>query len=97
MKNSFRVYGVKEPNTLTSEIDRSVEEITLNGFTIVDEVLSPTQIQEAASRLETIYDLQVSEIGGAENLSRINYELIARCLLAYYDYFLAAAAYAKIV
>src|SRR5712671_4200707 len=97
MKNSFSVYGVKESNTLACEIDRNIEEITVNGFTIVDDVLSPTQRQEAASRIDAIYDLQVSEIGGAENLRRINDELVARCLLAYDDYFLAAATNAKIL
>ena len=97
MKNNFRVYGVKESNTLACEVDRNLEEITVNGFTIVDDVLSPTERQEAASKIDAIYDLQVSEIGGAENLSRIDDELVARCLLAYDDYFLAVATNAKIL
>ncbi len=59
--------------------------------------LSPTERQEAASKIDAIYDLQVSEIGGAENLSRIDDELVARCLLAYDDYFLAVATNAKIL
>jgi ectoine hydroxylase-related dioxygenase (phytanoyl-CoA dioxygenase family) len=97
MKDNFRVYGVKESNTLAGEIDRNLEEIAVNGFTVVADVLSPTELQEAATRIDAVYHLQVDEIGGAETLSRINDELVARCLLAYDDYFLAVATNAKIL
>jgi ectoine hydroxylase-related dioxygenase (phytanoyl-CoA dioxygenase family) len=97
MKNRFSSYGVREAHSLASDLDRNLEEIAVNGFTILEDVLSPSQLDESARRIDSIYDKQSAEIGGANNLKRINDELIARCLLAYDDYFLELATNAKIL
>ena len=41
----FRSYGVRVMTELTSDIDRSVEEIQLSGFSIVPTVLSQSDLE----------------------------------------------------
>ncbi|HJP94999.1 MAG TPA: phytanoyl-CoA dioxygenase family protein [Pyrinomonadaceae bacterium] len=94
---TFRFYGIKETNTATSEVDRHVEEISISGFTVVTGVIDESELPEVRRRVDQVYEKQLNEIGGAENLRQINDELIARCLLAYDDYFLTVATSAKII
>lgn len=93
----FRFYGIKESNTAASEIDRHVEEISVSGFTVVPGVIDESELPEAHRRVDSVYEKQASEIGGAQNLRAINDETIARCLLAYDDYFLKLATAPKIM
>jgi ectoine hydroxylase-related dioxygenase (phytanoyl-CoA dioxygenase family) len=94
---SFQAYGVKETTSVASELDRNLEEIAVNGFTIVEDVLDASQLGEAARRIDAVYEAQAAEVGGADNLRRINDEMIARCMLAYDEFFLGLATNAKIV
>src|SRR5438034_2918457 len=96
MTDNFQAYGVKEGTYIASDLDRNLEEITINGFTIVEGVLGVSELPEAARRIDSVYEVQANQIGGAENLRNINDELIARCLLAYDDYFLEVAMNAKV-
>ena len=93
----FRFYGIKETNTATSEVDRYVEEISVSGFTVVSGVVAESELPEVHRRVDNVYEKQVSEIGGGQNLQAINDETIARCLLAYDDYFLKLATAPKII
>lgn len=93
----FRFYGIKETNTAASEIDRHVEEISVSGFTVVPGVIDESELPEAHRRVDSVYERQASEVGGAQNLRAINDETIARCLLAYDDYFLKLAIAPKIL
>jgi ectoine hydroxylase-related dioxygenase (phytanoyl-CoA dioxygenase family) len=93
----FRFYGIKETNTATSEVDRYIEEISVSGFTVVSGVVAESELPEVHRRVDSIYEQQVSEIGGGQNLRAINDETIARCLLAYDDYFLKLATAPKII
>jgi ectoine hydroxylase-related dioxygenase (phytanoyl-CoA dioxygenase family) len=94
---NFRFYGIKESNTAASEIDRHVEEISVSGFTVVPGVIDESELPEVHRRVDSVYEQQASEVGGAQNLRAINDETIARCLLAYDDYFLKLATAPKIV
>ncbi len=93
----FNLYGIKEVATAASELDWSAEEIAVKGFTVVEGVLDQTQLGEARRRVDAVYERQALEVGGADNLKRINDELVARCLLAYDDFFLPLATNAKIM
>lgn len=94
---AVKAYGVKEATRVASDVDAHVEEIIVNGFTIVADVLDAAQLVETRARIDRVYELQAAEVGGAENLRQINDELVARCLLAYDDYFLALATNQKIL
>lgn len=95
--SDFKFYGVKEANALASDVDRYVEEIIVNGFTIVEAALDDSQLDETRRRIDEVYQQQAEEVGGAPNLARINDELVARCLLAYDEFFLATATNPKIL
>jgi len=96
MTSNFRAYGVKESTSVASDLDRNLEEIAINGFTILEDVLDPSQLPEVARRIDAAYQIQADEIGGTERLRHINDELITRCLLAYDDYFLDMAMNTKV-
>ena len=90
-EQAFSSYGIKETTALESDVDRQIEEISNVGFTVVEGVLAQSQIEDVRSRIDTVYETQASEVGGRENLRRINDELVVRCLLAYDEYFLSIA------
>lgn len=92
----FKSYGVKEATALSSKVDAHVEEIAINGFTIVENVIEESELTDVRRRIDEVYQNQAAEVGGADNLASINDEFVARCLLAYDDYFLKLAAHSKI-
>jgi ectoine hydroxylase-related dioxygenase (phytanoyl-CoA dioxygenase family) len=92
MQEPFKFYGVSEASNSTSEIDRSVEEIRILGYSVIAGMLSESQLLIIRSKLDEVYDAQVREIGGEERLSEINDDDVVRLLLAYDDYFLQVAA-----
>lgn len=89
--NELKSYGVRETTELGSEFDRYREEIAINGYTVVPDVLDTASLPEARKRIDAVYAAQAAEVGGEENLRRINDALVGRCLLAYDDYFLGFA------
>jgi ectoine hydroxylase-related dioxygenase (phytanoyl-CoA dioxygenase family) len=84
-------YGVCRVTSGDSDLDLMAEEILRCGYVVVDSGLSPADIAEYRERLDAVYSVQQEEIGGEENLQRINDANIVRCLLAYDDKFLAMA------
>jgi ectoine hydroxylase-related dioxygenase (phytanoyl-CoA dioxygenase family) len=97
MVETFKSYGVRESTKLTAETDKSVEEIRIAGFTVVDGVLSESEIEINRSKLDKLYDIQVQEMGGEEHLREMNDAHIVRLLLAYDDYFLKLATNPKVL
>jgi ectoine hydroxylase-related dioxygenase (phytanoyl-CoA dioxygenase family) len=96
MNNELKSYGVRLSTQLQSDVDRYREEIMINGFTVVPDVLVESDLDEARRRIDAVYAAQADEIGGEENLRKINDALVGRCLLAYDDYFLSFATNEKI-
>jgi ectoine hydroxylase-related dioxygenase (phytanoyl-CoA dioxygenase family) len=94
--NELKSYGVRQSTQLDSEIDRFREEILINGFTVVPDVLPESDLEEARKRIDSVYEAQAKEVGGEENLRKINDALVGRCLLAYDEYFLGFATNAKV-
>ena len=96
-EQGFKAYGVREANEPASDADLRVEEITVKGFTVVEGVVEESELEEARARADRVYETQAAEVGGEENLSRINDALVTRCLLAYDEYFLSMALRPKVV
>jgi ectoine hydroxylase-related dioxygenase (phytanoyl-CoA dioxygenase family) len=92
----LKSYGVRETTELKSDVDRYREEIMINGFTVVPGVLEESELDEARKRIDAVYATQASEVGGEDNLRKINDALVGRCLVAYDDYFLSFATNAKV-
>jgi ectoine hydroxylase-related dioxygenase (phytanoyl-CoA dioxygenase family) len=97
VESSFKQHGIRESNTLESEIDLYAEEVSINGYTIVENILSDSVLEETRCRVDTIYEQQAAEIGGGECLRSINDEFVARCLLAYDEFFLSLATADKLI
>ncbi len=86
-----KTFGVKEFSSASSEVDQGVEEIKLLGYTIVPDALTAAELDSAREKIDRIYDKQLEEIGGEQQLAAINDTYTARCLLAYDEYFLSVA------
>ena len=89
--DELKSYGVRQATALQSDVDRFREEIVINGFTVVPDLVSEAELAEARKRIDAVYAEQVNEVGGEENLRKINDARVGRCLLAYDDYFLGFA------
>jgi ectoine hydroxylase-related dioxygenase (phytanoyl-CoA dioxygenase family) len=89
MHDVIKTFGIKEFNRPSSEIDLRAEEIQLSGYTILPEVMSGAELEAARSKLDRIYQTQLDEIGGSDNLKIIGDPYTAMCPLAYDDFFLS--------
>jgi ectoine hydroxylase-related dioxygenase (phytanoyl-CoA dioxygenase family) len=94
--DAVKSYGVREATELGSEWDRYAEEIVINGFTVVPDVIAATKLGEARERIDRVYKEQATEMGGEEKLREINDALVGRALLAYDEYFLELATNEKV-
>jgi len=92
-----KTFGVKEFSSASSEVDQGVEEIKLLGYTIVPDALTAAELDSAREKIDRIYDKQLEEIGGEQQLAAINDTYTARCLLAYDEYFLSVATNPKVL
>lgn len=90
-------HGVTERFVPTSDIDLQVEEIRRRGFTIIEGLYDPAELEEARETLKQIYAQQVEEIGGVEKLQQINDVNIVRTPLAYSDFYLEMATHPKLL
>jgi hypothetical protein len=70
--SDVRAFGVKEYQAAETQIDKAAEDVTLIGYTVVSEVLSPSQLESARTKLDGIYQDQIKEVGGEEHLHEIN-------------------------
>jgi ectoine hydroxylase-related dioxygenase (phytanoyl-CoA dioxygenase family) len=95
--NEIKTHGVREFQKNSDLDDLCVEEIKSIGYTIIDSGYSPEQLATIRRKIDAIYEQQVREIGGAENLTRMNDADLARALLAYDDLFLDVALHPRII
>lgn len=91
------VYGVKEKSVLNNEVDKHIEDISIKGYTVVEDVIPSSELLTLSNSLDNIYLQQIVEIGESENLKKINDEFIVRLPLAYDKIFLDLAINKKIL
>jgi len=97
MEINIQSYGIKEKSQNNSDVEKHVEALSINGFTLIDNLISPDDLTQFRNILDEIYQVQVAEIGGVENLNNINDEFIVRCPLAFDKLFLSMATNPKIL
>jgi ectoine hydroxylase-related dioxygenase (phytanoyl-CoA dioxygenase family) len=83
-------YGVNQQNTLNNWIESHIEELQINGFSILNEVLTTLELENCRLKLDDIYELQKKNFG-EENLKKINENNTVRCPIIYDEYFLNIA------
>ena len=91
MSSPLQSYGVQQTTTLTCEADRIVEEIRITGYGVIPEVLDDSELKAVREKIDKVYEKQISEIGGSDQLAKINDVNIVRLPLAYDDLFLKLA------
>ena len=94
---AIKTHAVREFHHNESEIDFRVEEIRRVGYTVIDSGYSDEELQNIRDRIDRVYEMQVSEIGGVDKLKRINDADLARCLIEYDDYFVKLAIHPTIM
>jgi len=97
MVQPLKTHAVREAHQNQTADDGHVEEIRNLGYTLVESGLSDDELQLIREKIDRIYELQVAELGGEENLKLINDANISRCLAGYDDYFVGLAAHPRIV
>jgi ectoine hydroxylase-related dioxygenase (phytanoyl-CoA dioxygenase family) len=83
-------YGVNQQNQIESPVDLHIEEMQINGFTVLNSVLSKQELNDCILRLDKIYEIQKNNFG-ENNLIKINENNTVRCPLVYDEFFLNLA------
>jgi ectoine hydroxylase-related dioxygenase (phytanoyl-CoA dioxygenase family) len=97
LMQNLRHHGVREFHRNESDDDFYAEEVRKIGFTVVSSGFSAAQLQKIREKIDRIYDLQLQEIGGADQLNRIDDGNVARSLIGYDDYFIKLAAHPRMM
>jgi len=88
-------YGILNKKQNATDEDRHIEELSIQGFTILKSVINAEELQITRKKLDEVYAIQENAFG-KENLVAIKELDMARCPLAYDDYFLSIALHHRI-
>ncbi len=89
-------FGILNRTAISDETEFYIEELRINGFAIIENVLPEAELETAIKKLNEVYQKQVNELS-IEELESINEALLARLPLAYDDYFIKLAANEKVI
>lgn len=76
-------YGVVETVPALDQTSEYFADLLVNGYTIIDSGLSNAFLDQLQAKMDMIYNTQVTDLGGAQNMDKISDTDIARCLLSY--------------
>ena len=93
MKNS---YGVTKQNSVNTAFEMACEEISILGYTIINDVLSEIELEVIRAKLDKAYEIQENQFG-KEKLKQINEEYLVRCPLLHDEVFLQLATNKKVL
>jgi ectoine hydroxylase-related dioxygenase (phytanoyl-CoA dioxygenase family) len=89
MENKF--YGVNPDSVKNVDQFQSiVEEVSILGYSVVENILTPDEISLSSSKLDNAYEKQIEDFG-LENLKTINELNLVRCPLSLDEFFLNMA------
>jgi ectoine hydroxylase-related dioxygenase (phytanoyl-CoA dioxygenase family) len=89
-------YGVNKQAIVKDFRDFQREELQINGFCLLENLLSENELLKCRTKLDEIYKQQENEFGATE-LGNINEENIVRCPLKYDEFFLSLATNERIL
>jgi len=90
--------GISEISKLETLEDLHIEEITRNGYTLLENALSGEEVAFLQSgKLEEIYQQQLNDIGGEEKLNEMGDQFSIKHLLAYDEFFVKFLIHPKIL
>ena len=79
-------YGVTRKTKNKNQFECKIEEINLQGYTIIENVLNSRELRDYSRKIDEITETQKEDFT-KKKLEKINELNIARCLLAYDNYF----------
>lgn len=89
-------YGVNNQEENLSLADACVEELRINGFSVLDKVLDDKALESCRTKMDELYEKQLQRFG-EEKLKKIDELNIVRCPLAEDEFFLNISTNSKIV
>lgn len=89
-------YGINNFKSNSSLFDTRIEEIKINGFTVIEGILAEDDLKNYREAIDRIYFEQEKKFG-RDNLKKINELDMARCLLAYDKSFIRLAIIPEIL
>src|SRR5262245_5119917 len=93
---SQRVYGVSRQTITDTPQEQHLEELAFMGYTVLEAILTSHELEIARLKLDEVYRQQEQEFG-QEYLIAINELNLARCPLAYDEFFLHLATQEQII
>lgn len=84
-------HAITQKSSPTTTIERHLEELRINGYTLANSGLTPDELATARQVLDGVYKEQVDEVGGEDNLRLMNDANIARAVCAYHPLMLKVA------
>jgi ectoine hydroxylase-related dioxygenase (phytanoyl-CoA dioxygenase family) len=96
MRNDF--YGVVPQAVLGSDVDRALEELSIVGFTVIENVVPTNELAELRTKLDRAHEAQRAETRAAGfELESIQEENQVRAPLCYDEQFLELARHPKVI
>jgi ectoine hydroxylase-related dioxygenase (phytanoyl-CoA dioxygenase family) len=92
----LKSYGINKTADATGYSDVHLEEFRQAGYTVIENVLSSTELELLRNEVQRVYTVQ-EESFGKENLEKINEKNLARALLCYSEPYLELARNAKMI
>ncbi len=71
-----------------NDLDIQVEEIKRNGYTLLENKLTQQEVEYAKQKIDEIYDQQIKDMGGEQQLIEIGEQGLARNLIQYDNFFM---------
>ena len=87
---------VNQAQLKDNDVDRYVEELSILGYSIIEDVLTDDELKTARIKLDEVYAMQVKEFS-EEELGSINELYMARMPFVYDDYFLSFITNEKLI
>ncbi|MGN6087565.1 phytanoyl-CoA dioxygenase family protein [Trinickia sp.] len=86
-----RYYGADAPRRIDDLIERGAEELTMLGYTVVEDVLPTVELGDWRRRIDAAYSQQEAELGGRSAMAAIGEADLCRAPLLYDPSFLSLA------
>jgi len=96
MQKTHKEYGVNQRTQISNELSGILEELKIQGYAVIENVVDQEFLEEARLRLDLINTAQESSFG-REKLIEIQELDLVRCPLAYDEFFLKVIAHPRIL
>jgi len=95
MNNEF--YGVVPQTKIESDLDRVLEELSILGFSVIENVIPDSELAALREKLAAAYETQRKEVEPHFRLEDVQKENQVRAPLCYDDHFLEVARHPRII